>query len=148
MLERLGEKGLQQKVQPPTPPRSQLHQTTCHPVQPSHAILASPWANKDPFQASPYCDHAEQKQSVPLGCSLWSDPAFSSLQLNWFVQCSTRQSTSAFWFPCLMSMLKRAWRLRWTIPSTLSGNASAYSLWVLIWEADIHGPWPLKHTIN
>lgn len=65
------------KVLPPTPPRSQLHSTTCHPVQPSHAIQASPWANKDPFQASPHCDRAEQKQSVPLGCSLWSDPAFS-----------------------------------------------------------------------
>lgn len=51
-------------------PWSQLHETTCHPVRPSHAIQASPWANKDLFQASPQCDRAEQKQSVPLGCSL------------------------------------------------------------------------------
>lgn len=81
-----GAKGLQEKVQPPTPPQSQLQQTTCHPVQPSHGIQASPWANKDPFQASPYCDHAEQKRSVPLGRSLWSDPGFSLLRLYWFVQ--------------------------------------------------------------
>lgn len=72
-----GQRACGKKVLPPTPPRSQLQWTTCHPVQPSHAIQASPWANKDPFQASPHCDRAEQKQSVPLGCSLWSDPAFS-----------------------------------------------------------------------
>lgn len=72
-----GQRPCGKKVLPPTPPRSQLRWTACHPVQPSHAIQASPWANKDPFQASPHCDRAEQKQSVPLGCSLWSDPAFS-----------------------------------------------------------------------
>lgn len=112
-----GKGPVEKKVQPPTPPWSQLYQTTCHPLQPSHAILASPWANKDPFQASPYCDHAEQKQSVPLGCSLWSDPAFSLLQLRWFVQRSTNQADSAFWIMCLvLSILERAWRLTWAIP--------------------------------
>lgn len=55
---------------PPTPPWSQFHWTTCHPVRPNHAIQASPWANKDLFQARPQWDGAEQKQSVPLGCSL------------------------------------------------------------------------------
>jgi len=77
-------------------------------VQPSRAILASPWANKDPFQASPYCDRAEQKQSVPLGCSLGSDPAFSLLQLCRFVQRSTSNAVSAIF--CLF--------FAWSCPSS------------------------------
>lgn len=36
--------------------------------EPRHSSF--PGANKDPFQDGPYCDHAEQKQSVPLRCSL------------------------------------------------------------------------------
>lgn len=90
-----GGKGLKQK--------SAASHATSVPVTPDHmppcaakpCHSSSPWANKDPFQTSPHCDHAELKQSVPLGCSLWSDPAFSLLQLCCFV--STSQAGSAFW---------------------------------------------------
>lgn len=48
------------------------HATLC--IQAREHYLP-PGANKDPFQASPHCGHPEQKQSVPLDCSLWSDLA-------------------------------------------------------------------------
>lgn len=105
-LERQQERACREKSAASHAMPVQLHRTTCHPMQPL-------WANKDPFQPSPQCGRAEQKQSVPLGCLLGSDPAFSLLQLCRFVQRSTSNTVSSFWILRLVpSVLKRAWRLR------------------------------------
>ncbi len=106
-------------------------------AKPCHSSF--PLGKQRPLSGRSYCDHAEQKQSVPLGCSLWSDPAFSLLQLYWFVQHSTSQADAAVWIFCLnLSVLKRPWRLSGAFPSSVCSYGSVCSEWVLIWEAQVH----------
>lgn len=99
--------------------------------EPRHSSF--PGANKDPFQDGPYCDHAEQKQSVPLRCSLWSGPAFV---LHKRPDRFCFFDSFIYFFFLDLSVLKRALKQQWTITSTVCGGV------------ETHGFWPLKKTVN
>lgn len=128
-----GGRSSQQIVQLPTPPHSQLHQSTCHPEQPSNAIRGPPpsQANKDPFQTSPCCDHTEQQQSWLLA-GKWH-----RLYLFIYLFCSTTKAGWAFLMflvgPVCHEKAKRA-----NIKHSLSFSL-VMQLCVRVWAFDLRG---------
>lgn len=133
MLERQRGENLQQRAQPPMPPWFQLHRTTCHPVQMSRAILASPEQTKTLFRTVPTVIMQSRSNLFLFAahCEV-AQPLF----------CTSGQTGSAFLIHLLifffldLSVLKRALKQRWTITSTVCGGV------------ETHGFWPLKKTIN
>lgn len=86
------------------------HATRCSQAM---AFEPPPGQTKTPFRPGPNCDHAEQKQSVPPGCSLWSDPGFFLLwQFCSYVQHSKSLNKFDFW--CCPTP-KGAWKMWWVI---------------------------------
>lgn len=133
MLERQRGENLQQRAQPPMPPWFQLHRTTCHPVQMSRAILASPEQTKTLFRTVPtvimqsrsnlflFAAHCEVAQ--PLFCT--SGQTGSAFLIHLFIFSS---------WTCL------SWKGHW------SSDEPSPQLSVAVWRLMVFDL--LKKTIN